>query len=200
MNKLDTNFYLQDTLEVAKNLLGKYLVREYDGIKIIGIINEVEAYLGNSDKSCHAYNGKRTNRTEMMYNKGGCAYVYFIYGVYYCLNVVTEEEDKAAAVLIRSVAIVNNLDIISNARYNKNYKNLNKNEIKNISNGPGKVCRCLNIDKSLNGKSLLENELYICSSINGFDEILVKDFNKTKRIGLGKNAEESKDFLWRFIY
>lgn len=200
MNKLDTNFYLQDTLEVAKNLLGKYLVREYDGIKIIGIINEVEAYLGNSDKSCHAYNGKRTNRTEMMYNKGGCAYVYFIYGVYYCLNVVTEEEDKAAAVLIRSVAIVNNLDIISNARYNKNYKNLNKNEIKNISNGPGKVCRCLNIDKSLNGKSLLENELYICSSINGFDEILVKDFNETKRIGLGKNAEESKDFLWRFIY
>lgn len=127
---LKRNFYNCTTLEVAKELLGSFLVREIDGKEIRGMITEVEAYIGTGDLASHASKG-RTLRTELMFGQAGHAYVYLVYGMHHCLNVVTEEKDFPAAVLIRSV-------LIDGLEYEK-------------TNGPGKLCKVLKIDRNLNG-------------------------------------------------
>lgn len=95
---IDKSYFQSDALSLAKDLLGKILVREIDGKIIKSKIVETEAYIGKTDKACHAYNGRRTNRTEVLYSEGGLAYIYLIYGMYNCLNIVTGKKEEAEKV------------------------------------------------------------------------------------------------------
>ena len=147
---IEKDFYQRDALTVAKEILGDYLVREVDGRRIKSIIVETESYIGASDKACHAYNYKRTERTKPLFEEGGIAYVYFIYGLYHCLNIVTNIKDEPEAVLIRAVEPIDNLDYLSNVRFNKSYDELTKSQKKNLTNGPSKLCTALNITKKEN--------------------------------------------------
>ena len=138
--KLSRSFYDRDTTIVARNLLGKYLIRKYRGHEKIGKIVEVEAYLGSHDLAAHSARG-RTPRTEVMFGPPGCAYVYMIYGMYFCMNVVTEKEGHASAVLLRAVEPIQN--------------------IKENTRGPGLLCKAMKIDKRLNGHDLESDGFYI---------------------------------------
>ena len=190
---IDKEFYNRSAIDVANDLLGKVLVREVDGRILKGKIVETESYIGAIDKACHAYNGRRTKRTEVLYSDCGVAYVYFIYGLYHCFNVVTNEKDVAEAVLIRAIEPLNEFDYISRVRYKKQFKELSKTQIKNLTNGPSKLCLAYLIDKDLNGDKLYEQgKIYLEESEENDFEIV-----KTKRIGIDY-AEEAKDFLWRF--
>ena len=124
--RLTPAYFNRPTLMVARSLIGKYLVRSIDGCAIAGKIIEVEAYVGSQDKACHASKG-RTKRTEVLFGPPGQSYVYLIYGMYHCLNVVTEQEEFPAAVLIRAIEV----DGV-------------------LIDGPGRLCRALQIDRSLN--------------------------------------------------
>ena len=186
-------FYNRSALEVAKDLLGKGLVREVDGKVLKGRIVETEAYIGATDKACHAYNGRRTKRTEPLYEEGGVSYIYFIYGLYHCFNVVTNEKDVAEAVLVRAIEPLNEFDYVSKVRYNKEYNELTKTQIKNLTNGPSKLCLAYLINRDINVLKLYEQgPIYI--EDDSYDEFEIVD---TKRIGIDY-AEEAKDFLWRF--
>lgn len=190
---IDKEFYNRSAIDVANDLLGKVLVREVDGRILKGKIVETESYIGAIDKACHAYNGRRTKRTEVLYSDCGVAYVYFIYGLYHCFNVVTNEKDVAEAVLIRAIEPLNEFDYISQVRYKKQFKELSKTQIKNLTNGPSKLCLAYLINKDLNGDKLYEQgKIYLEESEENDFEIV-----KTKRIGIDY-AEEAKDFLWRF--
>ncbi|MDO4300895.1 MAG: DNA-3-methyladenine glycosylase [Clostridia bacterium] len=188
--KLNKKFYTRDALVVAKELLGKYLVREIDGHKLISMITETEAYK-SYDKACHAYNYKLTPRTSVIFKEGGIAYVYFTYGMYHCFNVVTDKEGEPSAVLIRSIEPISDMEYMSNLRYKKNYSDLTKYQLKNFSNGPGKLCMAYGIDRELNGENLMGNKLYITEGKK------ISSFKTGKRIGIDY-AEEAKDYLWRF--
>ncbi|MHC1720503.1 MAG: DNA-3-methyladenine glycosylase [Clostridiaceae bacterium] len=194
MSKLQRIFYMEDTKIVAKMLLGKLLVHEIDGKRISGIIVETEAYLGVTDKAAHSFGGRKTIRTEPMYGLGGYAYIYFIYGLYNCFNVVTRSEGVPEAVLIRALEPCDGLDAMAEARYNKAYSELNKSQLKNLANGPGKLCMALSIDRNLNGEDLCGNKLYIEDNPN-----IARPFKilTSKRIGVDY-AEEARDFLLRF--
>lgn len=190
---LKKDYYIDNALNLAKDLLGKVLVREINGKVLKGKIVETEAYIGAIDKASHAYNGKRTERTETLYHQGGVAYVYLIYGIYHCFNVITNEVDVAEGVLIRALEPVNELDYISNIRFGKDYSSLNKQQIKGLTNGPGKLCMAYSIDKNLNGKDLFnKGDIYI--EDGGKEQVEIVE---SKRIGIDY-AEEAKDFLWRF--
>ncbi|QBJ75651.1 DNA-3-methyladenine glycosylase [Clostridium chauvoei] len=190
---LSKEFYSDNALELSKKLLGKILVREIDGIKIKSRIVETEAYIGAIDKASHAYNGRRTERTEPLYAECGIAYVYFIYGMYHCFNVITGKKDVAEGVLIRAVEPLDNFEYLSNIRFKKNYEELNKTQRKNLTNGPSKLCMALNINKNENYKRLyVKEDLYI-------EDSDYKDFEiiETKRVGIDY-AEEAIHFPWRF--
>lgn len=191
MKKLNREFYSRDTETVAKELLGKILVHEVDGKRLAGKIVETEAYLGIKDKAAHSYGGRRTPRVEVMYGEAGFSYVFIIYGMYYCFNVVTQKEEIPEAVLIRALEPVENLDIIANNRFKKDYNDLTKTQIKSLTNGPGKLCDALKINKTLNGEDLCDNRLYIVDNDEEFN--IITD----KRIGIDY-AEEAKDYLLRF--
>ncbi|PIS42226.1 MAG: 3-methyladenine DNA glycosylase [Candidatus Kerfeldbacteria bacterium CG08_land_8_20_14_0_20_40_16] len=181
MNRLNRSFYLQPTLEVAQELLGKFLVHKIGKKKLIGKIIETETYIGPKDKASHASRG-RTPRTELMFGEAGHAYVYLIYGMYYCFNVVTGKKDYPAAVLIRAVQP---FTAGENGHFYLH---------KDVTNGPGKLCRYLKIDKKLNGVDLTSNVLWIEDR-----GIIVKksQIGRAKRIGVDY-AGEYKDKLWRF--
>ena len=190
---ISKEFYNRSALDVAQDLLGKVLVREVDGKVLKGKIVETEAYIGAIDKACHAYNGRRTKRTEILYEDAGVSYIYFIYGLYHCFNVVTNKNDVAEAVLIRAIEPINELDYISNIRYNKKYDELTKAQSKNLTNGPSKLCLAYLLNKDLNAIKLYEKgAVYITDDNNEDFEIV-----ESKRIGIDY-AEEAKDFLWRF--
>jgi len=194
--KLPRKFYDRDTLKVAKELLGKVLVRKIGDKLMKGIIVETEAYIGPKDKASHSYGGKKTKRNEVMYGPPGRAYVYQIYGMYYCLNVVTQKEEKPEAVLIRALEPFEQINLMA-----KNRKIQIKTEMDKIriANGPGKLCKAMKIDKSLNGVDLLGNEIYIEFSRGKIKKELEKDFEicSSPRIGIDY-AEEYKDVPWRF--
>ncbi len=140
MVKLPRAFYDRDTIEVAQELLGKLLVRVVDGTERIGRIVEVEAYLGPHDLAAHSARGL-TPRTRVMFGPPGHAYVYLIYGIYHCVNVVTQAEGIASAVLLRALEPVRN--------------------VAGRTQGPGLLCRALEIDKRLNGHDLLSEDFFI---------------------------------------
>lgn len=192
MIKLNKDFYKRDTLIVARELIGKVLVRELNGKKLCLKITETEGYIGAIDKACHAYGGKITERTKTLYEEGGISYVYLIYGMYYCFNVITESKGYASGVLIRGGIPFKEQNEMSILRYKKEYNSLTKYQLKNFANGPGKLCLAMGIDKTFNEKSITSDDFYIA------------DFGiKTEKINIGKRinidyAQEAIDFPWRF--
>lgn len=198
MEKLSREFYNRDTVQVAQELLGKYLVRRLEGELLIGQITETEAYIGRIDKACHAYNYLRTSRTEILFAPPGHAYVYLIYGMYDCLNLVTEPEGEPAAVLLRGIKPVYHPELMCRLRYGKEPEELTPYQKKNFSNGPGKLCRALGVTRALNGADLLGEELFVCSALPELGLLLASPtFHSGPRIGIDY-AEEAVHFPWRF--
>lgn len=201
--KLPKEFYLQPTLDAAKALLGKYLVRVLDGEALVCRINETEAYIGPIDKACHAYGYRRTKRTEVMFGPGGAAYIYLIYGIYSCLNLVTEAEGEPCAVLIRGGEVRHGGDAIAARRFGKPLDELTSAQKKNLLNGPGKLCKGFSLTPAQNGLSLLGEELYVTDSLADLGlpqwpgDGGPLDIAASKRVGIDY-AEECADYLWRF--
>lgn len=193
MKKLQREFYDRDTLIVSKELLGKYLVHKIDNQTLIGKIVEVEAYNGPEDKACHSFGNKMTNRNKVMFGPPGFAYVYTIYGMYQCMNVVTEEDGRPCAVLIRAIEPVEGIEQMAVNRYGSAYDELSRIQKKNITNGPGKLCIAMKIDKSNNGMDLFSSNLYIEDS----EKISDNQINSSPRINIGY-AEEYVQMPWRF--
>lgn len=192
--KLGHEFYSKDALSLSKELLGKVLVRKVDGHILKGKIVETEAYIGAIDKACHAFGGRRTEKLEPLYAKGGISYVYFIYGMYFCFNVIAGKKDEAEGVLIRAIEPLEGLEYMAKVRTKKSPDELTNAQLINISNGPSKLCMAMKIDKSQNWADLAESEeLYIEEA----SPISMENIVKAKRIGIDY-AEEAKDFLWRF--
>lgn len=194
MKKLPREFYQGDTLDVSRRLLGKYLVHKVDGIELIGKIVEVEAYKGPQDKAAHSYNNKRTERVEIMYGPPGFAYIFAIYGMYNCMNIVTAEIGTPNAILIRALEPVSDLNQLSINRYNKSYSDLNKRSIIDMTNGPGKLCKALKIDKSNYGDDLCGSRLYLLDN----EEDKKIDICTSPRINIDY-AEEAIHYPWRFF-
>jgi DNA-3-methyladenine glycosylase len=187
MNKiyipLNRSFYLDNTTQVAKNLLGKILVKKSGKMLLTGKIVETEAYMGDHDPACHAYR-KITKRSRTLYKTGGTIYVYFVYGNYYCFNIVTEEEGKGCAVLIRALEPIDGIE----------YMKENRGKVKNIyelTNGPSKLCLAFDIESEMNDKDITGRSFFISNPLmeNKF-EIAV-----SKRIGLNTGEE----FMYRFF-
>lgn len=186
--KLTYDFYKRNAIEVAKDLLGKYLIRKIGTKDIICKIVETEAYIGPEDKACHAYDNKKTKRTKSMFKSGGNLYIYQIYGIHYCLNIVTNLKEKPEAVLIRAIEPIEGLDIIKRNRKIKSEK------IENLTNGPGKLTKALLINKKFDGYNIINgDEIYIIKPINEKEKEIVQ----RKRINIDY-AVEYKDKLWRF--
>ncbi|MBS7527855.1 DNA-3-methyladenine glycosylase [Fusibacter paucivorans] len=193
MRKIDKVFYNRDAVTVAKELLGKMIVfKDAQGLYKAKIV-ETEAYMGITDKAAHSYGGRRTKRVEVMYGEPGHAYVYMIYGIHFCLNVVTEARDNPQAVLIRGIEPIEGIEQMAQNRYGKKYENLTSQQKKNMVNGPGKLCRALGIDRRQNGMDLCGDTLYIVDS----DISDPFSIASAKRIGIDY-AEEARDYLWRF--
>lgn len=190
-NRLSRTFFNRETTKVAKDLLGKHLVRKTNKGNMIGKIIEVEAYLGPSDKACHCYQYKKTEKTKIMYMKPGTIYIYYIYGIYFCLNVITEEEGMPCAVFIRQLYPIKGIDLMKqnrNVRIGKNYKNL--------TDGPSKLCMAMKITKNLfNGidSCSLESNLFFTYGDTTNNSKIIEN----KRIGIDY-ADEDKDLLLRF--
>ena len=194
MEKLTRPFYDRDTLAVTRGLLGKYLVRVLpNGTQLVCRITETEAYIGRCDKACHAYGYKRTKRTETLFARPGTAYIYLIYGMYSCLNFVTEPEGEPAAVLIRGAQPVKNGDIIAENRFGCKMEAMSAYQRKNFLNGPGKLCKGLLLTREENGLDLLGEQLYVCDAPAPAPHTI----RVGKRIGIDY-AEEAVDFPWRF--
>lgn len=199
MARLSREFYNRDTVEVARDLLGKYLVRMLDGELLSGRITETEAYIGRCDKACHAYNYRRTARTDTLFMAPGHAYIYLIYGMYNCLNFVTEPEGEPAAVLLRAVEPVAGVNTILRLRYGD--KPLTTYRRKNFLNGPGKVCKGFALTKLENRLDLTGDVLFVCDSLADVGlpcpDIPTERMRVGTRIGIDY-AEEARDFPWRF--
>lgn len=191
--RLKREFYNRPTLEVARDLLGKILVKKTEEGIISGRIVETEAYIGEIDKAAHCYDNKNTPRTRVMFGVPGKTYVYLIYGMYYCLNVVTEAEGVPAAVLIRGIEPIEGLEVMIKNRYDQSIEETRPKQIKNLTSGPGKLCRAFDITKKDNEVDLCEGDLYIA------EEKIVKSFDivTTTRINIDY-AEEAADFPWRY--
>ncbi len=200
---LPRSFFAGDTVETARALVGKYLVRQYGGRTLCVRLTETEAYIGRTDKACHAYNYRKTARTQTLFAPPGTAYVYLIYGLHCCLNIVTEPEGEPAAVLIRGGEARCDLNILAENRFHCKASELTAYQKKNLLNGPGKLCAALNIDRALNGLPWGSPELFLCDSLSDAglppcpgDE-LPPDVKCGRRIGIDY-AEEAADFPWRF--
>jgi DNA-3-methyladenine glycosylase len=185
--KLDRDFYVrEDTVDIARSLLGKLLVVPTpEGQRVSGMIVETEAYLGVTDRAAHTYGGRRTARNESTYLLGGHVYVFFVYGMYYQLNVVTGAIDTPNVVLIRAVEPIEGIEIMRARR----------GEMKdtNLTSGPGKLCIAFDIDRTLNGEDLLGDRIWIesCSDLD------VHNVTAGPRIGIDYAGEDIGK-PWRF--
>ena len=200
MARLSRDFYNGDTVETARALLGKCLVRVRNGETLACRITETEAYIGRCDKACHAYGYKKTPRTSTLFMAPGHAYIYFIYGMYHCLNFVTEPEGEPSAVLIRTIQPVAGADTMRRLRFGD--APMNAYRRKNFSNGPGKVCKALSLSSSENRTDLTGDTLFVCDTLAdiGLPEIPPTEHEILRcgpRIGIDY-AEEARDFPWRF--
>jgi len=187
MKKLPREFYTRsDVLEVARDLLGKKLVVPgRNGSRVAGIIVETEAYRGPEDRASHAYNGRRTNRTETMYGIGGTAYVYFVYGMYNQFNVVTNVEGVPHAILIRAVEPSEGLNVMRRRRGGRSEYEL--------TSGPGRLCLALGIDRQIDKADLLGERVWIEEGIS----ISPRQIARGPRVGIDY-AESWVTKPWRF--
>jgi len=179
---LPFSFYNRPVLHVAKDLLGKILLRKQNGKILSGKIVETEAYHETNDPSCHAHRGK-TRRNAVMFGPPGHLYVYFTYGMHYCMNVVAEAEGIAAAVLIRALEPLSGIELMKSRRDEK-FKE------KDLCNGPAKLCQAFAITTKENGISLLENKIWIADS----ELVSSKQIAVSPRIGISSGQE----LPWRF--
>ncbi|NOY05896.1 MAG: DNA-3-methyladenine glycosylase [Chlorobi bacterium] len=180
---LDRAFYLRPTLEIAPDLLGKILVSTEGPGLVAGRIVEVEAYHQDGDRAAHSYRG-RTKRNEIMFREGGILYVYFTYGMHFCMNVVTEKEGVGAAVLIRAVEPLAGLDVIRKRR-----PAARRDE--DLTNGPAKVCQAYAVNRRHNGLCLLEGPITIRRDDGDEKGKIVA----SPRIGI----RDSVELPWRFF-
>lgn len=184
--KLSREFYERDTLIVARELLGKYLVHNTGQEATTGRIVEVEAYIGPHDAAAHTYKGLRSKRTEVAFGPGGFAYVYLIYGMYYCFNIVTNIAGKPEAVLVRALEPIEGIDLMKKRRKTDN--------VRNLCSGPGKLCSAMGITREDNATDLCGNKLYLLDG----DNIPEHNIAATPRINIDY-AGEAKNYPWRFI-
>lgn len=199
MSKLKKDFYVrEDVVQIAKDLLGKYLFTMIEGKLTAGIITETEAYAGITDKASHAYNNRRTNRTETMFAEGGISYVYLCYGIHHLFNVVTNVKDVPHAVLIRAIKPIEGIEMIFKRRNIKIEKDISHCLLKNknkISGGPGTVSQAMGIKTIHTGIDLTGNKIWI--EDKGI-KIPKKDILATPRIGVAY-ADEDAELLYRFV-
>ena len=185
--KLPREFYLRpDVLTVSRDLLGKLLVVPGpNGERVSGMIVEVEAYRGPEDRASHAYGGRRTKRTETMYGTGGVAYVYFVYGMYYQFNVVSNVAGIPHAILVRALEPVEGIEIMRERRH--------PHPDHNLTSGPGKLCIAMGIDRQLDAADLLGNQVWL----EDYETISPRRIDRGPRIGIDY-AENWIDKPWRF--
>jgi DNA-3-methyladenine glycosylase len=178
--RLARSFYSRYTPDVARDLLGSTLVRRIGGTTLRAKVVEVEAYRGSDDPASHAFRGE-TKRTSVMFGKAGHAYVYFIFGFHYCLNLTTEEEGEPGAVLVRAVEPLEGIAEMSARR--------GVGAVAQIANGPGKLTKAMGIDKGLNGEDVVRSmRLFLLSGERGVD------VGVSTRIGVSSG----KDLMWRY--
>lgn len=186
MQKLSRDFYLRtDVLQIAKELLGKVIVTKFDGIYTAGRIVETEAYAGIIDKASHAYNNRRTNRTEIMFGTGGVSYVYLCYGIHHLFNVVCNTKNNPDAVLIRGIEPLEGIDAML-TRFNKQTFDTT------IGRGPGNASKALGILTHQSGISLQSKQLYLAD--DGTTDFTIVT---SKRIGVDYAAEHA---LWPYRF
>jgi DNA-3-methyladenine glycosylase len=186
LKKLPRSFYIRPTLLVAKDLLGKHIVRKIGKTILSGKIVEVEAYRGTKDPASHAYRGK-TKRNEVMFREGGYLYVYFTYGMHFCANVVAGKEGVGEAVLIRALEPAVGIEVM---KKNRKFGN-SVGAIHSLTNGPAKLCDALGIERANNGTDLLGDEIFL---IKG--ELIDKSkIGSSTRIGISRGKEKK----WRFF-
>lgn len=183
--KLPRSFYLQPTLDVARKLLGMYLVRRTPGGRLSGRIVEVEAYLGTLDPASHAFRG-RTSRNEVMFRTGGHLYVYFTYGMHFCSNVVTESRGTGHAVLLRAVEPVEGVPILAG------HRGMNPMDIEKLCNGPAKLCQAFGIMREHNGTDLCGETMWIERRDPPLSGELI---GVSTRVGISTGKEQQ----WRFF-
>lgn len=171
---LPESYFLQeDVVAIAKNLIGKVILTYVDGKITSGIIAETEAYAGAIDRASHAFGNRRTQRTETMFQKGGHSYVYLCYGMHYLFNIVTNSKNIPHAVLIRGIIPLEGYDTMTERVRWESHK-------KYLVNGPGKVCKALEISKKMNNILLNENQIWVCEGI----ENTIPDIISTTRVGV----------------
>ncbi len=183
-NRLKREFFERETLIVAKELLGKTLVRVTDEGTVSARIVETEAYLGEADDAAHTYKGK-SERTRVAYGDKGLAYIYLIYGMYCCFNITSGDKGKPEMVLIRALEPLSGEELMMKRRVKAKKR-------EDIANGPGKLCRALAVDRTLYGEDLLTSERFYIEDGKASDEV---------GVGTRKNidyAEKCKDKPWRF--
>ena len=179
-------FYERDTVVVARALLGQRLVRVLHGQRLSGLICETEAYGGTDDLASHAY--RRTPRSVIMFGPPGFAYVYFIYGMYHCLNAVTARDGHPGAVLIRGIFPAEGIEVMRGQRP--------RVADGHLADGPGKLCQALGITWALNGSDLTDNsELFITTG----EQVAEREIIATQRVGV-RGDEETRTRPWRFVW
>ena len=184
-SKLHRSYYLSDdVVTLAHDLIGKVVVTNINGHLCRAMIVETEAYRGLNDKACHANNGKRTPRNEIMYAEGGHAYVYLCYGIHHLFNVVTNVKDRADAVLIRALHPIEGLVAMTDRLPKKR---------KLLLNGPGVLTKAMGIRTNMSGMDLLGNEIWLENGV----AVKSNEITVSKRVGV-EYAEEDADLLWRF--
>lgn len=186
--KLPLEFYTRsNALVIARQLLGCTLVvPAADGVRVSGRIVETEAYMGPEDKAAHSYGNRRTPRTETMFGRGGTAYVYFIYGMYYQFNAVTNRENVPHAILLRALEPLEGIERMRERRPVKRDRDL--------TSGPGKLCQALGLDRSFNKEDLLGQRVWIEAAEK---RVAPREIMSGVRIGIDY-AAEYKDKPWRF--
>jgi len=182
---LPRDFYVRPGHTVAKDLLGKLLVHDTSKGRIAGMITEVEMYDGRCDAASHAYKNPDSKRVKVHYETGGTAYVYMIYGMYYCFNIVTNKINIPEVVLVRALEPVEGIELMKKNRCTKN--------ILNLCSGPGKLCQALGIEKKHNGRDLCGGELFL----EDYKKIIAKHILTSPRINIDY-AGEAKDYPWRY--
>ncbi|AUC80301.1 DNA-3-methyladenine glycosylase [Nonlabens sp. MB-3u-79] len=187
--KLPQSYYLQDDVVViARDLIGKKILSVMGGELTSGIITETEAYRGYDDKACHAHLGRFTERTKIMYEEGGVAYVYLCYGIHHLFNVITNSKDRADAVLIRAVEPLAGIEVMLERR--------SKDQLdKTLTSGPGNFTKAFGLDRSHYGADLTGDQVWIEEDKSL--ALKAEEISVSKRIGIDY-AEEDKDLPWRF--